>query len=89
MIRKEITSLNTNKSLGPDEIHPIMMKELIDYIDVPLYSIMQNSLTKGVLPADWKFAHVTPIYKRGAKEIAENYCQLVSHPLLVGLWKIS
>ena len=73
MIRKEITSLNPNKSLGPDEIHPIMMKELIDYIDVPLYNIIQKSLTDGVLPADWKVAHVTPIYKKGPKDIAENY----------------
>ena len=73
MIRKEITSLNPNKSLGPDEIHPIMLKELVDHIDVPLYNVMQKSLAEGILPEDWKVAHVTPIYKKGPKNIAENY----------------
>ena len=33
---------------------------------------MQKSLTEGVLPA-----YVTPIYKKGPKDIAENY-RLVS-----------
>ena len=40
MVKKELKSLNPNKSLGPDEIHPIMLKELADYIAIPLHTIM-------------------------------------------------
>ena len=73
MVKKEIHSLNPNKSFGPDEIHPMMVKELVDYISIPLYIIMKKSLIEGLLPEEWKVANVTPIYKKGSKNIAENY----------------
>ncbi|MEO0687916.1 MAG: reverse transcriptase domain-containing protein, partial [Cyanobacteria bacterium J06649_11] len=73
MVRKEILSINTNKAIGPDEIHPRMLKELVDYICIPLFIIMQKSLSSGVLPCDWKLADVSPIFKKGAKNLAENY----------------
>ena len=73
MIRKEILSINPNKSIGPDEVHPVMLKELVDYVSPPLFLVMSKSLAEGKLPTDWRLAHVTPIYKRGPKNIAENY----------------
>ena len=74
MIKKEIASLNVNKSIGPDEIHPLLLKELIDYISIPLLIIMKQSLLEGHLPEDWKLAIVSPINKnKGAKNLAENY----------------
>lgn len=74
MIKKEIRSINVNKSIGPDEIHPKMLKELVDHISEPLWIIMEKSLNKGVLPDDWKTASVSPIYKnKGAKDLAVNY----------------
>ena len=36
MVRKEILSLNINKSCGPDEINPLMLTELVDFIASPL-----------------------------------------------------
>jgi len=56
MVRKEILSIDTNKAIGPDEIHPRILKELVDYISIPLFIIMQKSLSSGVLPCDWKLA---------------------------------
>ena len=73
MIRKEILSINPNKSIGPDEVHPVMLKELVDYVSPPLFLVMSKSLAEGKLPTDWRLVHVTPIYKRGPKNIAENY----------------
>ena len=71
MVRKEVISLNINKATGPDEIHPRMLKELSDYI--PLFIVMRKSLIDGNLPTDWKLANVFPIFKKGAKNLAENY----------------
>ena len=73
MVRKEILSINTNKAIGPDEIHPRILKELVEYISIPLFIIMQKSLSSGVLPCDWKLADVSPIFEKGAKNLAENY----------------
>ena len=73
IVRKEIKSLNINKSIGPDEISPRLIKELVNYISVPITIIMKKSLADGYLPKDWRLAIVSPIYKKGAKNLAENY----------------
>ena len=35
--------------------------------------LFKKSLAEGVVPEDWKRANVSPIYKKGNKNIAENY----------------
>ena len=72
-VRKEILSLNVNKSCGPDEISPLLLIQLVDYVADPLTLLMNVSLSQGVLPQDWKKAFVSPIYKKGARNRAENY----------------
>ena len=67
MIRAEISTLNRSKSCGPDEIHPIILKELSDFSIEPLVTIMNNSLRYGILPDDWKQATVADIYFDFAK----------------------
>ena len=73
IVKKEILVISINKAVGPDEIHPRMLKELVDYITIPLFIIMKKSLMTGNLPDDWKLADVSPIFKKGAKNLAENY----------------
>ena len=73
IVKKEILFININKAVGPDEIHPRMLKELVDYITIPLFIIMKKSLMTGNIPDDWKLANVSPIFKKGAKNLAENY----------------
>ena len=72
-VRKEILDLNINKSCGPDEIHPRLLYELVDEIVAPLTLLFQKTLNDGNIPSDWGKAYVTPIYKKGKKNIAENY----------------
>ena len=73
MVRKEILSLNINKSCGPDEINRLMLIELVDFIASPLALLMNKTLECGSLPQDWKKAFVSPIYKKDARNVAENY----------------
>lgn len=73
IVEKEIKRLNPTKAFGPDEMSPKMLKEIVHHISEPLAIIIRKTLEDGCLPADWKMAHVTPIYKKGAKEIAANY----------------
>ena len=65
MVRKEILSLNINKSCGPDEINPLMLIELVGFIASPLALLMNKTLECGSLPQDWK-KPLSPIYKKGA-----------------------
>ena len=48
-----------------------------------LVVIYQNSLDSGVVPADWKTANVTPLFKNGGRQKAGNY-RLVSLTSVVG-----
>ena len=43
MVRKEILSLNINKSCGPDEITPLMLTKLVDFIASPLALLMNKT----------------------------------------------
>ena len=73
IVHKKILELNVDKACGPDEIHPRLLKELVDIISTPLAMIFRKSLLDGALPSDWKHATVSPMFKKGAKNIASNY----------------
>ncbi|KAK4815646.1 hypothetical protein QYF61_005208 [Mycteria americana] len=78
IIQGEIVSdllhhLDTHKSMGPDEIHPRVLKELAEELTKPLSIIYQQSWITGEVPADWRLANVTPVFKKGRKEDPGNY----------------
>ncbi|KAF4793362.1 hypothetical protein TURU_112092 [Turdus rufiventris] len=72
-VRKLLRSLDVHKSMGPDGIHPRVMRELADELVNPLSIIYQQSWLTGEVPDDWKLASVTPIHKKGGKEDPGNY----------------
>ncbi|GAB0183885.1 mitochondrial enolase superfamily member 1 [Grus japonensis] len=65
--------LDTHKSMGPDGIHPRVLRELVEELAKPLSIICQQSWLTGEVPDDWRLANVTPIYKKGWKENPGNY----------------
>ncbi|KAK4820045.1 hypothetical protein QYF61_017891 [Mycteria americana] len=73
MVSALLHYLDTHKSMGPDEIHPRVLKELADVLTKPLSIIYQQSWLTGEVPADWRLANVTPIFKKGRKEDPGNY----------------
>ena len=73
-ISKCIDKLKIHKSPGPDKISPRVIKKLKDELIKPLKIIFNTSLTTGQVPAKWKLANVTPIFKKkGMKKLACNY----------------
>ena len=72
-VKKYLESLDTNKSTGPDDISPRILKELKREILQPLTTVFNQSLQMRKVPEDWKLANVTPIFKKGDKSIALNY----------------
>ncbi|KAK4815431.1 hypothetical protein QYF61_002646 [Mycteria americana] len=73
MVSDLLHHLDTHKSMGPDEIHPRVLKELAEELTKPLSIIYQQSWLTGEVPADWRLANVTPIFKEGRKEDLGNY----------------
>ncbi|KFW62223.1 hypothetical protein AS28_00276, partial [Pygoscelis adeliae] len=65
--------LDTHKSMGPDGIHPRVLRELAEELAKWLSIIYQQSWLMGEVPDDWRLANVTPIYKKGRKEDPGNY----------------
>ena len=70
---KKLDSLDTNKSVGPDNIHPMLLRQLANELKEPLTVIFQKSLNEGQLPDDWRNAIISPIYKKGLQVTASNY----------------
>ncbi|CAM4590592.1 unnamed protein product, partial [Lepidochelys olivacea] len=73
VVRNYLEKLDEHKSMGPDALHPRVLKELADVIAEPLAIIFENSWRSGEVPDDWKKANVVPIFKKGKEEDPGNY----------------
>ncbi|RMC05281.1 hypothetical protein DUI87_18468 [Hirundo rustica rustica] len=72
-VKELVRCLDTHKSMGPDGIHPRVMRDLADELVKPLSIIYQQSWLTGEVPDDWKLANVTPIHKKDGREDPSNY----------------
>ena len=66
-VDKLLTGLNPNKTQGPDEISPRLLKELHTEIAPILTIIFQRSQDTGIVPKDWKHAIITPAFEKRVK----------------------
>ena len=57
--------LNVCKSMGPDDIHPRVLKEMADVVVKPLSIISEKSWLCGEVPGDWKKGTITHLQERG------------------------
>ena len=72
-VEKLLKNLKPGKAAGPDNVSPRVLKELAETIADPLTRIFRKSLSEGSVPADWKHANVSPIFKKGQKYDPANY----------------
>ena len=72
-VRKLHKEIDANKSKGPDRIAPRILKEGADLLAPSLTKLFNASLQKGIVPNDWRQAHVTPVFKNGQKDDSSNY----------------
>ena len=76
------------KASGPDETPASLLKEIAFQIAPSLAMIFQASLNQCKLAADWKVAHMVPVFKNGDKSSPHNYrpisltclcCKILEH----------
>ena len=60
-----------------------MLREAAPAISESLTNLFSFSLQSGTLPVEWKSAHVIPIFKKGQKDLVENYHPISLTSLLV------
>ena len=72
-VKKIIKELNSSKATGPDSIHNKLLIAAADIISSPLTSFFNRCLTEERFPKPWKFAHVTPVHKKGNTDECTNY----------------
>ncbi|KFO12871.1 hypothetical protein N312_01933, partial [Balearica regulorum gibbericeps] len=72
-----LRNLKVHKSMGPDELHPQVLRELADEVARPLAIIFEKSWQSGEVPTDRKRGNLSTMFKKGIKEDPGN-CRLVS-----------
>ena len=77
-----------SKALGPDELHPRVLKELATELGPVFAHIFQQSIDTGEIPKEWSLANICPLFKKSDRSLACNYrpvsltcvpCKLLEH----------
>ena len=70
---KMMKGLNPSKALGPDELHPRVLKELAVELGPVFAHLFQQSLDMGEIPKEWSLANICPLYKKCNRALPSNY----------------
>jgi len=68
-----LRNLKVHKPMGPDKMHPWVLRELADEVAKPLSIIFERLWLSGEVSTDWRRDTITPIFKKGKKEDPGNY----------------
>jgi hypothetical protein len=76
-VHKLLKNLKPHKATGPDSIPSCILKAVaLDQLAPILTELYQTSLNTGVVPQDWKDAHVVPLFKKDERHLASNYTMI-------------
>ena len=87
-VLKLLQNINENKATGPDNIPGKLLKICSQELHETFTILFQHSLSKGIVPDDWKLAFISPLFKKGDKSDVANYrpisltsivCKLLEH----------
>jgi hypothetical protein len=68
-----IRKMKTRGAPGPNGITARLLQEVAREIALTLTILFRKSMAEGSVPADWRKANVTPIFKKGSKSDPGSY----------------
>ena len=68
-----VRKLNPSKASGSDGISGQMLLLCDNSVTLPLQIIFNTILKTSIYPDNWKLANLTPIFKKGDKQLIKNY----------------
>ncbi|XP_053685949.1 uncharacterized protein LOC128735493 [Sabethes cyaneus] len=77
-ISKAASMLKSSFNPGPDGVPSAFLKRHISCLLTPLLYLFRMSISSGVFPSCWKFAHMFPVHKKGSKRDVNNYRGITS-----------
>ena len=69
-----LATLDTSKSMGPNDISSMMLKSAAYSIAPSLANLFNSSLAAGILPSEWKLARVVPVPESEAQKHSPSGC---------------
>ena len=82
-VQKLLENLEIKKATGLDNLPPKLLK-----LAAPsLTFIFNQSLSSGIVPLGWKLARVTPIFKKGKRQDANNYRPISIIPVVAKIFE--
>ena len=69
-ILKLLSNLKTDKAAGPDDIKPLVLKELRNGITPVVKAIFEKSLATGQLSKIWTQARLIPLFNKSCRRTA-------------------
>ena len=82
LIFKQLKDLKVKKATGLDGISAQFLKDGVSVIAPTVTPLVNLSLSTGIVPCDWKMAHVFPLYMSGGHESTDNYRPISILPIL-------
>ena len=67
---KLLKGLNPSKALGPDELHPRVLKKLATELGPVFAHLFQQSIDTGEIPMEWSLANICPLFKKSDRSLA-------------------
>ena len=72
-IQSLLDRIKCNKSCGPNNIMPKILKYSAPSIAVHLTKLLNLCISTSTWPTEWKLSHVTPVFKKDDATLVSNY----------------
>ena len=95
-VTKLCKGLNPSKALGPDELHPRVLKEPVTELGQAFAPLFQHSTDTREIPKEWSLANICLLFKKSDRSLVCYYrrvslacvpCKLLEHIVYVLLRK--
>ena len=73
LVRRAIKRLKSNSTGGPDGVPPSLFTNCCEELCFPLSLFFTFCFNHNVIPTEWLYAYIVPLFKKGDATIAQNY----------------